>query len=235
MEGANHMKYDSQIIDEELQLAMKREKGLTIIPAPTGSGKSYNLELNMCRFGKKHLENPESCHYHRMVILYPNKVNIPKEKDLEERIKQIIRFRTDEQAKTWIKHNILYCKNNLECLIDGVTNYPNLIKDLKQLKNLGRYDEEIKSILDNLKQYASFINNPQKSPNTMSEFVKNATLDKANDSEKNFRQLMRSYMHILRNKIKTAKKKKDQKSLAELNEEKKAGRLYNELEHPIKR
>lgn len=220
------MKYDSQIIDEELQLAMKREKGLTIIPAPTGSGKSYNLELNMCRFGKKHLENPESCHYHRMVILYPNKVNIPKEKDLEERIKQIIRFRTDEQAKTWIKHNILYCKNNLECLIDGVTNYPNLIKDLKQLKNLGRYDEEIKSILDNLKQYASFINNPQKSPNTMSEFVKNATLDKANDSEKNFRQLMRSYMHILRNKIKTAKKKKDQKSLAELNEEKKAAEKW---------
>lgn len=150
------LKYDSQIIDEELRLAMKRKVGLTIIPAPTGSGKSYNLELNMCRYGKKHLEDPDSCTFRRMVILYPNKVNIPK-KDLAKRIKQIISFRTDEQAKTWIKNNVMYCKNNLECLSDGVKKNPDLLDDLKLMKNLGKYGEDLKSILGNIKQYVNFM------------------------------------------------------------------------------
>lgn len=213
------LKYDSQIIDEELRLAMKRKVGLTIIPAPTGSGKSYNLELNMCRYGKKHLEDPDSCTFRRMVILYPNKVNIPKEEDLAKRIKQIISFRTDEQAKTWIKNNVMYCKNNLECLSDGVKKNPDLLDDLKLMKNLGKYGEDLKSILGNIKQYVNFMKDT-KGNEKLGKFIKDNIEKGAKDSEGKFRKTMRSYMRLLRSKIKTAKKQKDKKALEELKEEK---------------
>lgn len=121
---------ESDIIYEEMNTAVYREHGLTVLPFRTGSGKSYNLEKLLARYIYDTHQNPALIDdkYNGMkqfVVLIPNKINFLCLDHIAQRIVEISHEKgnanlNDEQALSLAKENILFMPTNLDCLIAGL-------------------------------------------------------------------------------------------------------------------
>lgn len=122
---------ESDIIYEEMNTAVHREHGLTVLPFRTGSGKSYNLEKLLARYIYDIHQNPAlvADKYNGMkqfVVLIPNKINFLCLDHIAQRIVEISHEKgnanlNDEQALSLAKENILFMPTNLDCLIAGLS------------------------------------------------------------------------------------------------------------------
>lgn len=122
---------ESDIIYEEMNTAVHREHGLTVLPFRTGSGKSYNLEKLLARYiydtdQNSALVDDKYNGMKQFVVLIPNKINFLRLDHIAQRIVEISHEKgnaslNDERALSLAKENILFMPTNLDCLIAGLS------------------------------------------------------------------------------------------------------------------
>lgn len=142
------IEFDGEIIDKELHHAMGRKTGLTIITAPTGSGKSYNLELNIARFVDNYLKDPLHAQHRKMIVLMPSRNNLSNIEKIAQKLGD------DVKSKDKIYRNVLLVQRNISSLMEGLRHNPNVEN---RINNLALQEEAKKFIADNIKTIREYI------------------------------------------------------------------------------
>lgn len=212
------IKIDSDIINDELSMAMKRQNGLTVISTNTGSGKSYNIERNMARFLTDALEEEQTKELvvedeevsldeppeKKMVVIIPDKINFPTFEKLTPHLMKYMPNVTKEEAYQILRQNILMVQNNLDCMCDGLSNYEKeIVKTLNDMDMPAFLKQTINEHIAVIQKYMR-IKGVSKDDATdmLYQDMKAECERKAKESVSEIQKLVRSYLHNCRKELK---------------------------------
>lgn len=117
------MNPEEQIIKDEIYKAMDQERGLTLLPFLTGTGKSYSVKEyiaeKLCAIYKDQQEGKTGVP-RRIIYTAPNKNNLITPEELKTAMKQKMPQEGNESIAAFIKEEVVFMKNNLDSIIDGL-------------------------------------------------------------------------------------------------------------------
>lgn len=123
MDKEKDMNPEERIIKAEIYRAMDQEKGLTLLPFLTGTGKSYSVKEyiaeKLCAIYKDQQEGKTGVP-RRIIYTAPNKNNLITPEELKTAMKQKMPQEGNEAIAAFIKEEVVLMKNNLDSIIDGL-------------------------------------------------------------------------------------------------------------------